>query len=385
MLDAVASPSIEFRSETIVPVAVKGHRYWPSLDGVRGIAVLSVMLCHASYGRLSGGFIGVDLFFCLSGFLITYLLTSEWRKTSQIRLGNFYARRILRLYPALVVTVLLAYFFWPKDLIGEYSRSAAGALLYHYNFLSIRSGVLGHMWSLSLEEQFYILYPPVLLLLLSTRVRASRWLLIVAFGSILLRCSLLLAHVNPILVRRSVVGRGDVLLAGGLLALWVTGSETQRHIPHHRSSEQVGWFCLVAFLLCQPVLLESSRWMIGVGQCAVTVTCAGLIYAALSIADESKLSRLLRSAPLNYLGTRSYGLYLYHFLIFNGSEFLRVAHSYGNLIWLTLFRFAISFVVAEFSFRYVERPFLKLKRRFEPKQLRQRVSAAPGGLERPYA
>jgi peptidoglycan/LPS O-acetylase OafA/YrhL len=332
---------------------------------VRGIAVLIVMLHHASYGRIPGGFTGVDLFFCLSGFLITYLLTSEWRKTERIRLGSFYVRRLLRLYPALVVAVLLGYFFWPRDSMGEFHHAAIGALFYHYNFLSIKSLVLAHMWSLSLEEQFYILYPPVLLLLLSMRAHTRRWLVIAACGSILLRCALLLVHVTPLLVRRSVVGRGDVLLAGGLLALWLTRSEAEHHMPNPRIAERIGWLCLIAFLLLQPILLESSPWMIGVGQTAIAAICAGLIFAALSVANESLLSRVLRSTPMTYLGTRSYGLYLYHYLIFNALEVFRVAHSYGNLVWLTLLRFALSFVAAELSFLFIEKPFLKLKRLFE--------------------
>jgi peptidoglycan/LPS O-acetylase OafA/YrhL len=93
---------------------VNRHQYWPQLDGVRGIAILAVLFLHASMGRFKGGFLGVDLFFSLSGFLITTLLFQEWDESGTINLRRFYLRRVLRLYPALVVTVTLASFAWSR-------------------------------------------------------------------------------------------------------------------------------------------------------------------------------------------------------------------------------------------------------------------------------
>jgi len=150
-----------------------------SLDGLRGIAILAVMLNNARY--LPGGFLGVDIFFVLSGFLITALLLQEWQRTGTIRLGAFYARRALRLLPALfallAVILLAPGLFY---LAAPPWKDAAIAALYATNWVNafgLRNMViLDHTWSLTVEEQFYVLWPPLVLALLALRVR-RRWIL----------------------------------------------------------------------------------------------------------------------------------------------------------------------------------------------------------------
>lgn len=156
-----------------------GHR--PGLDGLRGVAILLVIIVHASLLPTTFGFIGVDLFFVLSGFLITCLLVEEWDQTRRISLKNFYMRRALRLLPALLA-VLTAFV-----IVSALTRNARefhldvkealAALFYCTNWANIfdliRSDYLGHMWSLSIEEQFYILWPAILLCLLRVAPRKS--------------------------------------------------------------------------------------------------------------------------------------------------------------------------------------------------------------------
>jgi peptidoglycan/LPS O-acetylase OafA/YrhL len=151
-----------------------GHR--ASLDGLRGVAVLAVVFHHGhlfKYGR--GGFLGVDLFFVLSGFLITCLLVQEWEETDWVRLPAFYTRRVLRLYPALLAIVLVvgaySYATLPSDQHASLAVHLASVLAYVSNFVHGGTGrVLGHTWSLSVEEQFYLLWPPCLLLMLRSGV-----------------------------------------------------------------------------------------------------------------------------------------------------------------------------------------------------------------------
>ena len=141
--------------------------YVPALDGLRAVALLLVVSFHVSYGRPGGGFIGVDVFFVLSGFLITSLLVTENRTSETISLADFYWRRARRLLPALVVTIiagaLIVTYIPQAEGTRPYPIAALAVLAYVGNWLRIAAlGPLAHTWSLSIEEQFYVLWPPTL-------------------------------------------------------------------------------------------------------------------------------------------------------------------------------------------------------------------------------
>src|SRR5579862_2553734 len=146
----------------------------PILDGFRGAAILAVLLYHYSIPFGTGGFLGVDAFFVLSGFLITSLLTEEWSETGNLSFNRFYTRRALRLLPALFSmlagTAFVAVTVASREDRAAIWRGSIGTVLYLANwqkfFDSPTVGMLGHTWSLSIEEQFYVLWPPLLLLLL---------------------------------------------------------------------------------------------------------------------------------------------------------------------------------------------------------------------------
>src|SRR5262249_40120198 len=154
--------------------------YKPSLDGVRAFAVLVVMAWHADIRLFRGGNVGVDVFFVLSGFLITTLLIEEWNRSFQINLKYFYARRALRLLPALLGLLIFLEAVALIRLHGSYfwtvQKSIVAALFYCANWMRVADnasmGPIPHTWSLSVEEQFYFLWPPILLLLLP-RVRKN--------------------------------------------------------------------------------------------------------------------------------------------------------------------------------------------------------------------
>ncbi|WNY35098.1 acyltransferase [Curtobacterium flaccumfaciens] len=157
----------------------------PALDGLRTLAILVVVLYHLHVPQFEGGFIGVTVFFVLSGFLITTLLLGERRRTGRVRLGSFWVKRLLRLYPALLALVVVGLLLW--NWVGDYKgaslhsgEAAFIALTYTGNlfraFWDTSQGVFAHTWSLSMEEQFYLVWPPVLVLLAALRVR-RRWLL----------------------------------------------------------------------------------------------------------------------------------------------------------------------------------------------------------------
>jgi peptidoglycan/LPS O-acetylase OafA/YrhL len=181
--------------------------YNPSLDGIRGIAVILVILLHVQvfiyhntpvFGWLdfSGGFLGVDIFFVLSGFLITGLLIHEYQQTKSISLKNFYLRRVLRLIPALVllllVTILYAAIFLAQEVARQTIMVSGLAILYLTNWAFAfhwvpGSDLLGHLWSLSVEEQFYLLWPVALVVLFTLKL-PRRMIIVATMAAIVFIC-----------------------------------------------------------------------------------------------------------------------------------------------------------------------------------------------------
>lgn len=352
-----------------------------ALDGLRGVAILVVMLFHATLDRgprPSGGFLGVDLFFVLSGFLITALLLQEWQRTGGVALGAFYARRALRLLPALfavIAVVLLAPGAFYQSVRPW--RDAALAALHTTNWVMAYGGSIGffdHTWSLTIEEQFYLLWPPFLVLLLALGARRRYVLGVVGLGILTATWLRFEWWEGPESVRRLYYGldtRFDGLLIGCLLALAIGWSL----IPHSRRVERgiqaTAAVSAVVLALCVFTMEEESRLTYqGLGSLAL-LACAGLVLHVVHC--PSRLSRLLlENRPLVWVGRISYGLYLWHFPIFNGmlnATRMEKAGITGPAL-LTV-RFAVAFAVAALSFALIERPFLRWKRRFA----RRRVTA----------
>ena len=352
-----------------------------ALDGLRGVAILAVMFFHATLDqgpRPSGGFLGVDLFFVLSGFLITALLLQEWERTGGVALGAFYARRALRLLPALfgvIAVVLLAPGLFYQS--ARPWRDAALAALHTTNWVMAYGGSIGffdHTWSLTIEEQFYLLWPPLLVLLLSLGARRRYVLGLVGLGILTATWLRFDWWEGPQSVRRLYYGldtRFDGLLIGCLLALAVCWNL----IPHSRRVERAiqaaAAVSAVVLTLCVVTMEEESRLTYqGLGSLAL-LACAGLVLHV--VHRPSRLSRLLlENRPLVWVGRISYGLYLWHFPIFNGmlnpTRMAKVGITGPALLTV---RFAVAFAVAALSFALIERPFLRWKRRFT----RRRVTA----------
>ena len=181
-ISAAASPA--------PPAAPFTLGYRPAFDGIRGVGVLIIMGAHSFIvGLTAAGILALQSFFVLSGFLITVLLAREWDRNGRIDLKNFYVRRALRLLPALllflVVSTAIVAFTFPEFLKAQHNRAALAALFYFYNWAFIygwvnQATVIGHCWSLSVEEQFYLIWPVALILLL--RLPVSRVTLIGIVG-----------------------------------------------------------------------------------------------------------------------------------------------------------------------------------------------------------
>ena len=339
--------------------------YRPALDGLRTVAVYSVLLFHTGHPWAEGGFIGVDLFFVLSGFLVTSVILSEVDRTGTLRVGHFWARRVRRLLPAAAVVVVATcavfVLVFPVTQRVELVRDAQSALLYvaNWNFLAQSGDYFAadadkspflHFWSLAIEEQYYVVFP-LLLLLLSRRGR--RWTVGVLTALFLasVAAQLWWAQVDAEHAYYGTDARLYQLLAGSLLALGLQRlSRWAPSLPWGR----VAVAALVGFLLLSSGLLDLSPSVRGLGATVVSVA----LVAALMLAEDSRLGQVLSRRVPVFLGKVSYGTYLWHWpVILVLQEVL--ATSPRVVAVLTV---AVSTGLAAASYEVVEMPIRRSKR-----------------------
>jgi peptidoglycan/LPS O-acetylase OafA/YrhL len=364
----------------MTPSATPFHLgYRPALDGLRGIAILFVLLDHGGWLSDNYGFLGVNTFFVLSGFLITALLVAEFDQTGGICFRQFYLRRALRLLPALAaVLVLFVAFSFAFDPFKRAVREvyeALAALFYFTNWSSIyhlgRHISLAHTWSLSLEEQFYIVWPVILLLLLrkSNRPSALCWIALGAFLAIVVRMALfvgattnLSGNILPISPDRLVCGtdtRADSLLVGCFAGVLLTSNLLPSPARFAKWLRVAAWVSLPGFVAFGLTWLYSP-WMICAGWLLASVCVLVIILHVLS-SPAALLHRLLENCILVYTGRISYGLYLWHFPILKAME----QHHWPirNMVYLT-----VVLPVTLLSYYLIEKPFLRLKKRHQVAQ-----------------
>jgi len=320
----------------------------PELDGLRGLAVLAVVAFHTNVQWARAGFLGVDLFFGLSGYLITTLLMAEFAETGSIRLGAFYLRRALRLLPALLVLVSATALFSAVAHTPGFSRvlrTGLYALLDVENWANIYapdtiSARLGHLWSLSVEGQFYAAWSVLLLVLLRIR---PRWLVpALVCGIGLSAGARVLLYANGASVARVYTGsdvRADVILAGCLLAaLERRGTKVPRLLAWSGFVPALLWLVVDG----TPQGFDSPR-LYREGFCLVT---AG-VFGGLALALDYR-PRWLQWRPLMWLGTVSYSLYLWQVPL-------------GGFLRAPLVLVPAALTMAALSYYLVERPCLRLK------------------------
>jgi peptidoglycan/LPS O-acetylase OafA/YrhL len=340
--------------------------YHPALDGVRAVSILAVMAYHT--GWIRGGFLGVDVFFVLSGFLITSLLLGEFDATGDVSFRAFYARRALRLLPALAPVVLVA---GAAMLAWDPSRRTALFLLSVVFYVAnwsmlhgLRASLLGHTWSLSFEEQFYALWPPLLLLMLRT-IRRRGVLLAVLVGAAALAVVYRFAIMpTPWGMRRlylALDAHADPVLIGCAAALlfaspWL--GRTSRAARGWDALAGLGALVLAAAFLLARFPEDYARWS------ASTLAALGAVPLIIAGAlPSSRCARLLGREPLGWIGRRSYALYLWHYPVFYLADGpLAPGRTLEPLA--ALLGWALTFALAAASFRYIERPALALKAAF---------------------
>ncbi|MDQ3736917.1 MAG: acyltransferase family protein [Actinomycetota bacterium] len=345
--------------------------YLPGLDGLRALAVIAVLLYHAQLTWIPGGFLGVEVFFVISGYLITALLLEEWRRQGRINVVGFWMRRARRLLPALylllVVTLTFAVVFLPGE-VARLREDALAAFGYVTNWYLIvgeesyfeavgRPSLLQHLWSLAVEEQFYVLWPLLLVTgMMLLRGRALPVVLLGAVGSALLMAILYRPDVDPSRVYYGTDTRVAGLLLGAALAfVWVPGRLGYRigRIPP-LLLDIVGlaalgglvWFCLWLDQY-QPFLFRG-------GFALVALVTAVVIMIAVHPRARLLGAGLLGRQPLRWVGLRSYGIYLWHWPVFMVTR-PELDVTITGLPLLAL-RLATTVVLADLSYRFVETP-----------------------------
>ncbi|HZQ56507.1 MAG TPA: acyltransferase family protein [Acidimicrobiales bacterium] len=368
-----APPGVDPRAPQAAPRRV------PALDGVRGLAVAAVVAFHMGVHRVRGGLLGVDVFFVLSGYLITGLVLSEWRTTGDVSLARFWARRARRLLPALllvlVVVAVASRWLLPADQLPAVRGDVLATLFYVANWHSVLAhhgyfaafaapSPLLHTWSLAVEEQFYLLWPLGATIALR-KLRSSRWLLAISIGGFVTSASLMatlsLAGIGTDRLYYGTDTRAQALFVGDALAgimfalgrdftgrRFLAGPRTKR-VPALGIAGLAGAASLTIFCLRVD---GQSAWLYRGGFALFAVSVAAVI-AAVVLQPRSLLARVVSARPLVQLGVISYGVYLWHWPVIVALTKARTGLSGAELLWL---RLAVTLVISLLSFHLLERP-----------------------------
>lgn len=351
------------------------HFYIKSLDGVRGIAVFFVLLLHTSQSLFRGGWVGVDLFFVLSGYLISTLLINEYKKYGDISFINFYARRGLRLIPALIIGVLLANLLWDYSResfwfgAGNQSTATFAALFYFTNLLNLNlTGNLAHVWSLSIEEHFYFIWP-FLMLFFILKQSFKVQLILVSTLIILVTAFRLYLSVEPITLLdghilldpyRFSLARFDTIMFGALLAIIMSEKKYQEARLSKNASIIIGVSCLIFLTgVLLKLNLDGSVMKMG-GFFLINIVCMMAVLTAL----KNPQTFLLNNKIARWLGTRSYGIYVFHIPIFFAVDQFMANSNTQNIYMEIGMKYFLSLGFAGASFALIEVPVLRLKSRF---------------------
>ena len=342
-------------------------RYSPALDGLRGVSVMLVLGLHASYGHFRGGWLGVNVFFVLSGFLITAILIEEWHRRGSISLKRFYYRRALRLLPALLATLLLTgVLWWLLAWPQSFTYGALASLFYYSNWVRAFDGpdlgAFGHMWSLSVEEQFYLVWPLALMPLL--RRYTGRHSLASVLGALVLFLAglraLLWYQGSALADYNSTLARADGLVLGAVIAVLF---RSQRFVSIAATGwvQLLAWVGLAATLSAAAVVSPRAPWLYSHAGLLFFSLAAGAMIVNVVADEKGAFARLLSTAPSVWIGKRSYGIYLYHFAVFQAFEEVRLPNSIANFALVSVLRFATCILVSAASYAWLEQRFLLLK------------------------
>ncbi|WP_305454419.1 acyltransferase family protein [Bacillus mycoides] len=352
----------------------KNSRYMVGLDSLRGLAILGVILYHINFNWMPGGFLGVTVFFVLSGYLITDILAIEWKNNKRIDLKKFWLSRARRLLPGMLIMLIVTLAWitiFHSSLLVKMRGDSLAALLYFSNWWYIyhklsyfdsfsQLSPLNHFWSLAVEEQFYVVWPLVISLGFYYIKKQSRMILFICLGAIASALAMAILYEpgsDPSRIYYGTDTRAFSLLIGAALALiWPSSRLANKIIPQARLIlDVIGGLALIIILIMfwktnqyEPFLYRGGMVLLSL---ATALLVANLAHPA------SRIAQFLRFRPLRWMGVRSYGIYLWHYPIItlttpkvNAGEFSSTR---------AILQFLLIIIVAQISWKFIENPIRK--------------------------
>lgn len=348
-------------------------RYMPGLDGLRAIAVLGIIIYHLNKQWLTGGFLGVDTFFVISGYLITSLLLKEYDDTGIIKLKSFWIRRLKRLLPAVIVLLMVvgtATLLLKSDNIIRVKHDIIAAIFYVSNWWYIAKDVnyfeqfsfmpLKHLWSLAIEEQFYIFFPVILVTLLLTIKKRYKigfifWgVSIISLGLMMFIYSINGDHSR---VYFGTDTRLQTLLLGVILAFLWPPFKLKNDPPKvvKYVIDSIGSLSFIVLILLFFIINDETNWIYDGGFYLISILTLFIIASV--VHPSTWIAKIFSNQVLVFIGKRSYSLYLWHFAV------ISFVHSYyvdGQIpVYVYFIDISLTIIFAELSYRFIETPFRK--------------------------
>lgn len=385
---AKLAPSLGVPDSLSIRRSLEGLRYFPEIDGLRALAVGAVLAFHAFPGALPGGFVGVDVFFVISGFLITGIMLDAIAK-DKFSIADFYIRRIRRIFPALIVVLLACLIagWWLLSYqeyrqLGKHIAAAAG---FFVNFQLFKEAgyfdtdaalkPLLHLWSLGVEEQFYILWP--VLLLFASRLGRIRAAIVVVF-SVSFAANIVLVHWNEAAAFYFPISRFWELMLGA----WLAATRT-RADDFPRGIANPAAFAGLALILISLFLIDDNKPFPGFWALLPAIGTALLIWCG----SNAWVNRtVLGSKPFVFVGLISYPLYLWHWPLLSFAHIEARGEDVGTATVLALL--SLAFLLAAATYLLIEKPihntaFPEFRKRWAPAVMLSIALAALAGIQIP--
>lgn len=354
---------------------LKKSRYITGFDGIRSLAVAGVILYHLLPTSMKGGYLGVPIFFVVSGYLITDLLRQEWEQNGKINIWQFYVRRMKRLYPGLAFLLITASAYitlFQRGLLNNLRGVVVSSLLYVNNWWQINNGLsyfdrfanespFTHIWSLAVEAQNYLIWP-VIFVLLMVFVRERKWIFYTVLGTSVLSAILMMILYTPGGDPTRVYYGTDTRLfsiwMGSALAFVWPSTRLKKNIPKQakRILNLAGLISLLALILFFFFLDDHYSFVYYGGMFLVSIFC--VILVAVTAHPGASLDRWLTNPVFTWIGKRSYGIYLYQFPVMIFYE-AKVSDIADHVLIHTVIEISLILIISELSYRYIERPLAR--------------------------
>ncbi len=354
-------PNTEFKN-------YKTRKYFSALNGLRFISILAVLWHHTTDyhdGILGLGYLGVDLFFIISGFLITTLLLREREKTGKISIYNFYMRRSLRIFPIYYLTIIFVFFY--LNFVNS-DPSQNGLIPYYVfylsNFLTEHAQNLDITWSLATEEQYYLIWP-VLLILFRNRIV---WVILIA---LFVLCQLINYGVfdNVIAGLYGLQKLPSMAILETTFAPIILGSAIALLLHHERSfaifhfATKANWFAPLIGSLLIAIFMILPADISGTPRVIIHLLMTAFLLA-LVLKEDQTLVSVLKWQPIDYIGKISYGIYIYHMLVLHVLRIVFEKIDLQSPILFFIVGSSVTILVAALSYKFIETPLLDLKKAF---------------------